>query len=150
MPTTLVGAQGDAMRAAASNQAGAMAGFMGMGMASQAGGMNAQNLFAMGQRALVPGRGKKLCTATAECSFSWKLDLCCKTVNTGKFCTNCASPKPRGWLDPVHVELLIKGNSVLECRKTKAKESLYTNVINADGSGRSKNPLNSVQTAESF
>ena len=40
---TLVGAQSDAMRAAASNEAGAMTGFMGMGMAQGAGGMNAQN-----------------------------------------------------------------------------------------------------------
>ena len=47
---TLVGAQSDAMRAAAANENGAMMGFMGMGMASQAGGMNAQNLFAMGQQ----------------------------------------------------------------------------------------------------
>lgn len=47
---TLVGAQADAMKAAASNEAGAMNGFVGMGMAMNAGGgMNAQNLFAMGQ-----------------------------------------------------------------------------------------------------
>ena len=44
---TLVGAQADAMKAAASNEAGAMTGFMGMGMAMNAGGgMNTQNLFA--------------------------------------------------------------------------------------------------------
>ena len=49
---TLVGAQADAMKAAASNEAGAMTGFMGMGMAMNTGGaMNAQNLFAMGQQA---------------------------------------------------------------------------------------------------
>ena len=36
---TLVGAQADAMKAAASNEAGAMTGFMGMGMAMNAGGM---------------------------------------------------------------------------------------------------------------
>ena len=47
---TLVGAQADAMKAAASNEGGAMTGFMGMGMAMNAGGMNAQNLFAMGQQ----------------------------------------------------------------------------------------------------
>ena len=48
---TLVGAQADAMKTAAGNQAGAMTGFMGMGMAmNQGGGMNAQNLFAMGQQ----------------------------------------------------------------------------------------------------
>ena len=49
---TLVGAQADAMKTAAGNSAGAMTGFMGMGMAMNAGGggMNAQNLFAMGQQ----------------------------------------------------------------------------------------------------
>ncbi|MGN0989405.1 MAG: SPFH domain-containing protein, partial [Eubacteriales bacterium] len=47
---TLVGAQADAMKAAAENENGAMTGFMGMGMAMNQGGMNAQNLFAMGQQ----------------------------------------------------------------------------------------------------
>lgn len=46
----MVGAQADAMRAAASNEAGAMTGFMGMGMAMNAGGMNPENLYAMGQQ----------------------------------------------------------------------------------------------------
>ena len=57
-PTTaaarLVGGQIDAMKTAAGNTAGAMTGFMGMGMAAGAGGMggmSAQNLFAMGQQA---------------------------------------------------------------------------------------------------
>ncbi len=53
---TLVGAQADAMKAAASNSAGAMTGFMGMGMAAQAGGVNAQNLFAMGQAQQTAGQ----------------------------------------------------------------------------------------------
>ena len=48
---TLVSAQADAMKAAASNEhAGAMFGFAGMNMAQQAGGMNAGNLFAMDQQ----------------------------------------------------------------------------------------------------
>ena len=46
----LVGSQGEAMKAAAANTgAGPAMAFMGMGMAGQAGGMNAQNLFQMGQ-----------------------------------------------------------------------------------------------------
>ena len=47
---TLAGAQADAMKSAASNTAGAMTGFMGMGMAMNAGGMNPENLYAMGQQ----------------------------------------------------------------------------------------------------
>ena len=39
---TLVGAQADAMKAAAENPGGAMTGFMGVGMAAGAGGMNAK------------------------------------------------------------------------------------------------------------
>ena len=47
----IASAQSDAMRAAAANPNGAMAGFMGMGMAGGMGGMNASQLFAAGQAA---------------------------------------------------------------------------------------------------
>ncbi len=47
----IAAAQGDAMRAAAANEGGAMNAFIGMGMAAGAGGANAQQLFAMGQAA---------------------------------------------------------------------------------------------------
>ena len=43
-------AQANAMETAAGNTAGAMTGFMGMGMAGSMGGNNAANLFAMGQQ----------------------------------------------------------------------------------------------------
>lgn len=81
---TLVAAQADAMKAAAGNSAGAMTGFMGMGMAAQAGGTNAQNLFSMGQQPTPQQAAPQ--TGGWTCS--------CGTVNSGKFCANCGSPKP--------------------------------------------------------
>ncbi len=115
---TLVGAQADAMKAAASNESGAMTGFMGMGMAMNAGGMNAQNLFAMGQQnqqsaqpASAPAAAWKCsCGASATGKFcpecgakkieaptGWK--CACGASATGKFCPECGSPKPAddGW-----------------------------------------------------
>lgn len=105
---TMVDAQSEAMRTAAGNNAGAMAGFMGMGMAMNAGGMNAQNLFAMGQQnqQITPAGDSWTCacgtTATGkfcpECgakkpeATEWTCS--CGTVNTGKFCSECGSPKP--------------------------------------------------------
>ena len=85
---TLVGAQADAMKAAASNEAGAMTGFMGMGMAMNAGGGAgaAQNLFAMGQQqAQQPAQAK----APAD---AWKCS--CGATATGKFCPECGAKKP--------------------------------------------------------
>ena len=82
---TLVGAQADAMKAAASNEAGAMSGFMGMGMAMNAGGgINAQNLFAMGQQ--------QQTQQPAPAASGWKCS--CGAVVTGKFCPECGSKKP--------------------------------------------------------
>lgn len=112
---TMAGAQADAMKAAASNSAGAMNGFVGMGMAMNAGGgMNAQNLFAMGQQAAQQqaaqaGVWKCSCGATANGKFcpecgsakpvtdaGWTCS--CGAVNKGKFCTNCGAKKPSGAL----------------------------------------------------
>ena len=46
----LTGAQAEAMIAAANNDGGAMAGFMGMSMAAQAGGVNASQLYQMNEQ----------------------------------------------------------------------------------------------------
>ncbi|MFQ9516596.1 MAG: SPFH domain-containing protein [Eubacterium sp.] len=83
---TLVGSQAEAMKAAASNENGAMMGFMGMGMAQQAGGVNAQNLFTMGQQ-------KQAETAQqAPSGDSWKCS--CGATANGKFCPECGAKKP--------------------------------------------------------
>lgn len=78
---TLVGSQADAMRAAASNEGGAMSAFVGMGMAQQAGGMNAQGLYGMGQQNIQQTPPEN----------EWKCS--CGTKNTGKFCKECGNPK---------------------------------------------------------
>ena len=62
----MVGAQGEAMKAAASNPNGAMMGFMGMGMAQQAGGMNAAQLFQIGQQQTAQQQAQQLVDAQAK------------------------------------------------------------------------------------
>jgi len=88
---TLVGAQSQAMQDAAKNENGAMMGFMGMGMTQQAGGMNAANLFAMGQQNAAQQQSAQPASA-APAANGWKCE--CGTVNTGKFCAQCGAKKP--------------------------------------------------------
>ena len=142
---TLVGAQADAMKTAAGNQAGAMTGFMGMGMAMNAGGgMNAQNLFQMGQQqqaaqpAPAPAAQGWTCTCgqggitgnfCPNCGSkkpepkpagdSWQ--CACGTTATGKFCPECGKPKPAaaadGWTCTCGA--VNKGKFCAECGKPK-------------------------------
>ena len=116
----LAASQADAMRMAASNENGAMMGFMGMGMANAVGGMNPQGLYGMGagnvppqnQYATAPGGGfaqpqaqtpgaamgvgaapaPTPAPAPAPAGDTWTCS--CGVQNTGKFCGNCGSPKP--------------------------------------------------------
>ncbi len=97
----LTGAQAEAMKAAASNHAGAMNGFMGMGMAMNAGGGNVQNLFAMGQQQMQggqvqgqPPQMQQPQQPAAQQSGGWTCS--CGTVCTGNFCPECGSPRPSG------------------------------------------------------
>ena len=98
---TLVGAQADAMKTAAGNEAGAMTGFMGMGMAMNAagGGMNAQNLFAMGQQQQAQQAAQTpQPTPAPQAAGGWK--CACGTTVTGNFCPNCGTKRPaedEGW-----------------------------------------------------
>ncbi|MBQ3192820.1 MAG: SPFH domain-containing protein [Oscillospiraceae bacterium] len=87
----MVGAQGEAMKTAAGNAAGAMTGFLGMNMASQAGGMDANALFRMAQQP----------QQAAPVQEGWQCS--CGTMVTGKFCPECGSKQPepkKGWTCP--------------------------------------------------
>ncbi|WP_035437809.1 SPFH domain-containing protein [Atopobium sp. oral taxon 810] len=107
----LAGAQADAMRAAASNTAGAMTGFLGMNMAGMA-GMGAQQTYAQapsqtptnqyqtaasgGFAAPAPASAPVATSAptpAAAPAGSWTCSNCGAT-NTGKFCAECGTPKP--------------------------------------------------------
>ena len=116
---TLVGAQAEAMKYAASNEAGAMTGFLGMGMAMNAGGgMNAQNLYAMAQQQQAPAA-----PAPAPAAGGWTCS--CGAVNTGKFCAECGAKKPDdGWT--CSCGTVNKGKFCVECgAKKPASEPLY-------------------------
>ena len=105
---TIVSAQADAMREAAKNNNGAMNAFLGMGMAQNAGGMNAQQLFEMGaqqQAARQQAEAQAAAQRTAQPKQAnpqtgWRCD--CGTVNKGKFCMNCGKQQPQesGWNCP--------------------------------------------------
>jgi len=98
----MIGAQAAAMQAAAANQSASPAmAFMGMGMAQNAGGVNAQNLFAMGQQQAQavqqPAQPTQVTQQPAPQADTWK--CACGAVVTGKFCGECGSKKPEadGW-----------------------------------------------------
>lgn len=82
--------QANAMETAAGNSAGAMQGFLGMGMAMQQGGTNAAQIMGMAQNnaAAAPS------TPSTPSANTWKCECGCE--NTGKFCSECGKPKPAG------------------------------------------------------
>ena len=111
----LVGAQAAAMQAAASNQAaGAPMAFMGMNMAAQAGGVNAQSLYQMGQQ--------QPAAPAAPAAGTWTCPKC-GAAATGKFCPECGTKKPEpaaadGWTCP-SCGTVNKGKFCAECGTRK-------------------------------
>lgn len=128
---TLAGAQAEAMKSAAANtSAGPMMAFAGMNMATQAGGMNAQQLFQMGQQtAPAPAAPTPAAAQAGDApeKAGWTCS-CGHTGNTGKFCSECGSPMPEpkaeGWT--CSCGKVNKGKFCSECgAKKPVGEPLY-------------------------
>lgn len=119
MAGRMTDATAEAMRTAAGNSAGAMTGFMGMGMAGmgQAGFDTAQNLYQAGVR--------QNQQRPAAQSAGWK--CACGAVATGKFCPECGAKRPEqaaGW--KCKCGAVNKGKFCTECGARKpADEPLY-------------------------
>ena len=101
MAGRMTDATANAMETAAGNSAGAMTGFIGLGMAGNAmgGGFNqAQNFYNMGVQQQQQQMSQQ--AAPAAVAGSWKCG--CGATATGKFCPECGSKKPEpkpanGW-----------------------------------------------------
>ena len=115
----LAGAQAQAMQDAAKNEGagGAFMAFAGMNMAQNAGGLQAQELYAMGRQS------QDLPTDMAQAPSgddSWRCQ--CGQENTGKFCERCGSPRPQtdpyGWTC-AGCGAFNKGKFCSECGKPK-------------------------------
>ena len=114
--------QGEAMKAAASNTAtGPAMAFMGMGMAGQMGGINAQNLYAMGQQQAAQQAAQQPAAPpqpTAPAADGWTC-ACGQSGNTGKFCGNCGQPKPADESWTCTCGAVNKGKFCAECGKPR-------------------------------
>lgn len=129
----LVGAQAEAMKAAASNESGAMTGFLGMGMAMNAAGngMNAQQFYAMDQER----KDKQAAAQQQEASTQQGNSNCwtceCGTKVTGNFCPNCGAKKPEpkpaaGTWKCSKCGAIATGNFCPECGTKKPAEEGWT------------------------
>ena len=121
---TMAGAQAEALKTAAGNSAGAMTGFMGMGMVSGA-GTNVQDLYAMGAQQRMQEKSVQTQPSAPEAAKEDQWQCTCGAVNKGKFCAECGKPKPAdGWTCACGA--VNKGKFCTECGKPKpAGEPLY-------------------------
>lgn len=87
----MAGATADALKGAATNEAGAMNGFVGMGMAMNAGGANVSNLFGI---AAQQQQAQAAAAQAAAPAAGWTCPQCGAAGNNGNFCGQCGAKKP--------------------------------------------------------
>ncbi|MCL2753391.1 MAG: SPFH domain-containing protein [Defluviitaleaceae bacterium] len=138
----IVAAQADAMRGAAENPGGAMMGFMGLNMAQQAGGMNAQELLMAGQQQQAAAQQQAVgqaavASASSASSDSWP--CACGVSNGGRFCSECGTPKPApaatdGWSCACGTNNT--GRFCSECGTPRPESSNWTCACGTTNEGR--------------
>lgn len=116
----LTGAQAEAMQQAAANEGGmgAIGAFMGLGMAQNAGGAQATNLYGMAAEQTPPAQPS-----------GWTCANCGHAGNTGKFCTECGAANPahqsvKGWTCP-NCGTVNNGKFCAECGTAKPVAARY-------------------------
>ena len=130
----LTGAQASAMQSAAQNSAGAMAGFMGMNMAAQAGGANAANLFGIAQQQQQAWMEQQ--NQSKPKAESWDCASCGHKGNKGKFCAECGKPKPATNEWTCSCGAVNKGKFCSECGKPKPVSDEWTCECGAVNKGK--------------
>lgn len=130
----LTGAQASAMQSAAQNSAGAMTGFMGMGMAAQPGGANAANLFGIAQQQQQAWMEQQ--NQSKPKAEVWKCSSCGHEGNKGKFCAECGSPKPVSNEWTCECGAVNKGKFCAECGKPKPTSNEWTCECGTVNKGR--------------
>lgn len=124
----------EGLKAAGSNSAGAMAGFMGMGVGMQAAGSfmgvaSQTNQYQMQQQMQQPQQPAR--QAQPAGAGSW---LCsCGTSNTGKFCMNCGKPKPADGAWKCSCGLVNTGKFCPQCGSRKPESARKTFKCNKCG-----------------
>ncbi len=113
---TLVEAQAEALKSAASNEAGAMTGLMGMGFVGQVSGsgMGAQGYYNMQNQQQAQPQAQPVQQAPEG---GWKCS--CGYMATGKFCPECGSKKPDDAWSCTKCGAMNKGKFCQECGAKK-------------------------------
>ena len=151
MAGRMADASATAMENAASNPNGAMNGFVGMGMAMNAGGMNsAQGFYNMGVQQMQ--QQQQMQAQTQPAADSWK--CACGNTATGKFCPECGAKKPEpkaadGW--KCACGNIATGKFCPECGAKKPENDGWTCACGAVNKGKfcaecgAKKPAGAVQ-----
>lgn len=130
----LARAQAQAMENAASNDGGAMLGFMGLNMANKAGGMDANTLYGMNNQGAIQQPTPQPDQSQSVNADTWKCS--CGNENTGKFCNNCGNKKPENNTWTCSCGTSNTGKFCSNCGSKKPENNIWTCSCGATNTGK--------------